>query len=393
MPFDYLNPQGMTYTPDPQFSAVPQVMAPAGMQATQPNTGAQPIRSFMRTPEDFQNQLQNYSTIASQLISPYNVVGRNSWLAQNHPQLAGILDRAMTAAAMTPEAPGPEGAGGGISRAFQGVMGMEQMNRQKMMQAALLPYQMMMPMLQAQHLGAETGALESEIPYRHAMEQRAMAQSDYYMGRMAHMDTQEDIARQRMAIQQQHEDAWENTQEGRMNRLGQSLNLGTATIMKDTPQRPDETDEAYKARVSLGKAFMANMASVAGAKTTASDVASEPKRTEQALVSEARSSIGKNLTPVEKDPTKWITANATTLPPGVDPFKAHADALQKYQDQLNQDRQWTESYISSGAASKGISKSEWLKMQQNSGINVGAAATVNVPSTPSNSGSSWTPSR
>ncbi len=42
-----------------------------------------------------------------------------------HPRLGGMLNNALVSAALTPEARGPEGAGGGISRALQGVLGVQ----------------------------------------------------------------------------------------------------------------------------------------------------------------------------------------------------------------------------------------------------------------------------
>ena len=49
---------------------------------------------------------------------------------QNHPALGGMLNNALLSAAMTPEARGPEGVGGGISRALQGVIGAPQYEMQ-----------------------------------------------------------------------------------------------------------------------------------------------------------------------------------------------------------------------------------------------------------------------
>jgi hypothetical protein len=49
---------------------------------------------------------------------------------QNHPALGGALNRALLSAAMTPAPNGPEGAGAGISRALQGVLGGQQYQTQ-----------------------------------------------------------------------------------------------------------------------------------------------------------------------------------------------------------------------------------------------------------------------
>src|SRR5882757_5404584 len=111
-------------------------------------------------------QMGHYQDLDNRLISPYNIVGRNSWLAQNHPNIAGVVDRIGTVAALTPGPRGPEGVGGGISRTFEGLMGAGQLERQKAMQAATLPYQLMMPQLQMQNIQSEIAYRNAEIPWR-----------------------------------------------------------------------------------------------------------------------------------------------------------------------------------------------------------------------------------
>lgn len=63
------------------------------------------------------------------------------------PSINMGLDNALLSAAMVPEARGPEGVGGGISRALQGVLGANQFRRQQAISNAMMPYQMMMPQI------------------------------------------------------------------------------------------------------------------------------------------------------------------------------------------------------------------------------------------------------
>src|SRR6266568_1392443 len=63
-------------------------------------------------------------------------------LAQNHPLLGGLLQGAVLGAALTPPPTGPEGVGGGISRAAQGIMAVPQFQRQEQMAQMMAPIQM-----------------------------------------------------------------------------------------------------------------------------------------------------------------------------------------------------------------------------------------------------------
>src|SRR5260221_3280298 len=118
---------------------------------------------------DFSKQLDTmlapYREQATQFNSPYATMGQNSWLAQNHPHLGGIADNAFLTAAMTPGPQGPEGVGGGISRTFQGLLGAQQFRRDRALQAAMLPYQMLQPRLQAEHTMAQIGQQEASTKY------------------------------------------------------------------------------------------------------------------------------------------------------------------------------------------------------------------------------------
>lgn len=103
---------------------------------------------------DYSGQLNEmlapYQKMAQTLSSPYATMRPDSWLATQHPEAAKMLDSTFLGAAMTPGPSGPEGVGGGISRAFQGMVGAQQYRRQQMIQSAMLPYQMLEPRLKAE---------------------------------------------------------------------------------------------------------------------------------------------------------------------------------------------------------------------------------------------------
>jgi hypothetical protein len=102
---------------------------------------------------DYSGQLNEmlapYQKMSQTLSSPYATMRPDSWLAQNHPKAAGVLDNAFLTVGMTPGPQGPEGVGGGISRTFQGLIGAQQYRRQQALTAAMLPYQMLEPRLRA----------------------------------------------------------------------------------------------------------------------------------------------------------------------------------------------------------------------------------------------------
>jgi len=139
---------------------------------------------------ELDTMLSPYQSAVQKLQRPYPMLGGlGDRLGVNHPLLAGALDRGLMNVAFTPEPQGPEGAGGGISRALQGVLGASQYQRQQAMMAAMLPYQMLEPRLKAEDTLAQIAERRSEIPYRRAMGERAEAQSEYYTKRAAALDS------------------------------------------------------------------------------------------------------------------------------------------------------------------------------------------------------------
>src|ERR1700676_246409 len=154
---------------------------PGGYQTNTPNSpwGGQ----------DFSGQLNEmlapYQQVAQKFSSPYATMNQNSWLAKNHPQVAGILDNAFLTAGMTPQAQGPEGAGGGIARTMQGLIGGQQFQRQRLMQQAMLPYQMMQPMLQAADTMSQIGERQAMVPFRIDQEKYMQSRDENYQSLIA----------------------------------------------------------------------------------------------------------------------------------------------------------------------------------------------------------------
>src|ERR1700720_269785 len=135
-------------------------------------------------PPDYSTQLDQmlapYRAQAAKLTSPYATMRPDSWLAQNHPQVAGVLDNAFLTGAMTPGPKGPEGVGDGISRTFQGLLGANQYRRQQAMMQAMLPYQMLEPRLKAEDTLAQIQERGQRATFEIASSKRAEAQADKY---------------------------------------------------------------------------------------------------------------------------------------------------------------------------------------------------------------------
>jgi hypothetical protein len=148
-------------------------------------------------PSEYEARLQQmmspYQDMANKVYgSPYAMIGKeNGFLAQHLGSAAGPVDNALLAGAMTPEARGPEGVGGGISRALQGVLGANQYQRNRAMQAAMLPYQLIEPKLKALDTMAQ-------IDQRSSMMTRNNAYVDSVVERNRHDIAMEQVASGRL---------------------------------------------------------------------------------------------------------------------------------------------------------------------------------------------------
>jgi hypothetical protein len=128
--------------------------------------------------DQFNTMLAPYQAMAQRLNQPYPMLGGSGGVLARHPLLARTLNEGMLAGAFVPPPQGPEGAGAGISRALQGILGADQFERQRMIQTAMLPYQMMMPRLQAQDIMSQIAERKAMIPFRESQELRNMAYYD-----------------------------------------------------------------------------------------------------------------------------------------------------------------------------------------------------------------------
>lgn len=80
---------------------------------------------------------------------------------QHHPQFGGALTGMMANGAMTPDAPMVSGAGSGISRAFQGMMGGPEMLRQYQIKQMMAPFGMQAAMMPAREMERKESMLQT----------------------------------------------------------------------------------------------------------------------------------------------------------------------------------------------------------------------------------------
>lgn len=96
----------------------------------------------------------------------------NSFM-QHHPMLGGGLSHAMANVAATPEAPLVSGAGSGMTRAMQGMMGGPELQRQYQVKQLMAPFQamgMQMPAMAEQRRQQLLQALEQDMQQRQQIE-------------------------------------------------------------------------------------------------------------------------------------------------------------------------------------------------------------------------------
>ena len=195
---------------------------------------------------DYSGQLDEmlapYQKMVQQTQNPYATMSQNSWLARNHPRMAGILDNAFLTAGMTPEARGPEGVGGGISRTFQGLMGARQFRHDQSLEASMLPYKMLQPRLQAEDTLAQ-------IQERHGSVIRADSYMTGMNERERHNQQMEDIGQQRTDAYAQHIDDLQNKYDkDPIGTLGSKGGTLERLAGAQTPRIEGESDTDYATR-------------------------------------------------------------------------------------------------------------------------------------------------
>lgn len=219
------------YTPDGTTPASSQGAAPA-----------QPVNTDFSS--KFNDMLAPYQDIAQKFNSPYAFLDKNSSFVGAHPRLAGMLDNGLLSAAMVPGPQGPEGVGGGISRALQGPLGASQFTRNRALQSAMLPYQMLEPRLKAEDTLAQ-------IDLRNQQGQHQIGMDNFYKARVEHYNTMEDQGQQKI-------DLTEDLNNARIDKLGKDPVSGLRSgaggfvgqmVAKANPKNAGESDDAYAGRL------------------------------------------------------------------------------------------------------------------------------------------------
>lgn len=316
------------------------------------------------------------------LQSPYALVNPNSFLAQRAPGIAGHLDNAfLTLANM-----GPTGdtAGENISNVMRGMMGARQFNQERAMQAAMLPMQMRMMGLQQQDIMSQIASRSSEaalnqarIPYEQAMEQRAMAQSDWYTRRVQEPTAADVNLRVAMGIVQPKDpNNWSPTESVAIRDQLMELERKQATasggLVGGIISGLDSSDPAVRAKAQSDmQNYQRIMGGVAGARTGAEQNAPHPFADTQNLINKEASHLYDDLDkPLpftienytawameegenHKDDPKWEPTPAL--------FKAAQDL--KSAAQTQRDNAFAKWQTASDGARAGIGLKNWLGSQ------------------------------
>jgi hypothetical protein len=153
------------------------------------NAGFAPS-SVASGPQDYQSRLQTimapYQAMASQYANTLPGFRPNSPFQANHPQVASFLSNLLVAEANTGTG---RTIGENIANVARGALAPAEMARQRQMQAAMMPFQMAMPQLQAEH---------------------EMASSDYMMKHGNYFDQMEQVRQQQADEQFRHNNAMES---------------------------------------------------------------------------------------------------------------------------------------------------------------------------------------
>lgn len=126
----------------------------------QPQFGGSPeqLMAMLQSPE-IQKQFQHWGVQFDPSQMRQSPFLPNSFM-QGHPQMGHMLTGMMANAAATPEAPLVSGAGSGISRAMQGMMGGPEMLRQYQIRQMMSPMQMIGAQMPMQEFQRKQGMLD-----------------------------------------------------------------------------------------------------------------------------------------------------------------------------------------------------------------------------------------
>lgn len=365
----------------------------------------QQARGGLDYSQHFNEMLAPYQAMAGQMNSPYATMSPNSWLARNHPRLAGILDSPFLTAAMTPGPEGPEGAGGGISRTFQGLMGAQQYRREQILRSAMLPYQMLMPQLQARDIMAQTAQREAEAPYYLSRGERYLSQMEQAdRPRLAPGGLKVDDRGQEWQeifdplnpkqptrwynpVSKQYADELKGEDQPTFAKQQRAQRQATGGFVGDLVQRLSSADPAIRAEAEKDKAnYLSVMGGTAGARTAGEQEAPHPySEQKEFLQNEARYAYG--TLPKTMSPYEFQTQHALNPKYWDNPEKSYQDYLDQQKVEKQKMDQNLATYRSSGAWKRGASFQEYMAHPEK----YDGTAPTTTPSPAGNTGSNWTP--
>lgn len=380
---------------------------------------------------DYSSQLNDmlapYKQQAEKMSSPYATMSPNSWLAKNHPGVAGMLDNAFLTIGSTPGPQGPEGVGGGISRMMQGLMGGQQFRRQQMMQNMMMPYQMLEPQLKAEDMlslrderrAASTRAdiynqsvLESERHHamQEDMEGKRLEKQDRLKA-LAGPDKTDDKGQSwtrvfdpvtgkaslKHAVTGQDANELPKDQQPTFENEKKDARRGTVGgMMGEIIEAQMSKDPAIKARgQEMGRIYSSIYGLQAGARTGAESDITEPLKQRSTFINQEHQSKYSDIGPMDTE-DKYVTAHDVFGQRDIDPAYAaklksdYAQYQQDYKTKITQrDKEFAE-WQRSSAPDSGIGFRDY----QDNKAKYTLSPTTSAPVTPaSGTGATWVPKK
>jgi hypothetical protein len=251
-----------------------------------PSIGQNPMAAPQSWNQDFSSQMNAmvapYRQMSNQMLNNgYAALPGNSGFAQNHPGIARPMDSALLAMSMTK--PG-QTIGENIANVAGGLVGAQQFRRNQMMQSAMLPYEMAQPRLNMMNTLAQMNERASEIPYRHSMEERNQAMSEWYARRMQQPNAtsvEEITAMRKVGINDLNtmtpDQATRFEQEMNAQRQRSSEGAGL-TLGRIVQMQLSDDDATKKQGIQAGKIWTAMQGSIAGTQAGARTAVEQPNR-------------------------------------------------------------------------------------------------------------------
>lgn len=394
------------------------VQQPQAPQASSAGQGPDWGGNFSR---ELNGMLAPYQQIAQRISSPYATMSPNSWLAQNHPQLAGTLDNAFLGMGMTPQAQGPEGFGGGVSRMMQGLVGAQQFRHTQAMDTAMLPYKMAMGQLQAADTMSQINERNAMLPFRQAQEKRYDAQSSMYYDRMAQGDRSKAMAgpdliddsgkswsrifdpvagkvRNFNPELQKYSDELPTEQQPSFTKSEKQNRMSTpGGLMGEIVDMRMSSDPAIKARGDqMAKLYTGMQGTIAGQRAGATQDVTQPVKNLDSFLQNERAQAYKTLPAPAKNIVDFVFDYAGDPTWGPEIQKNAPNAMGKFNKVAAASRQKMDIDLSNyekAARSKPNEPFAYQQYAQNPSQYDGTPSAI-APSpsaTPSNSASTWTP--